>query len=133
MLVENTLLKTACHCLLLLVGFDTLTYRKDYDRSPILVGHEISCLSECIRAVQTWFHEPRLCNIFMPLSEITFLLCGRFIDLESLPVVGFSHHVDATGVFGVAHDHTCPNVLVREGGVCAANQAIRLCGFITFT
>ena len=32
--------KTACHFLLLLVGFDTLTYRKDYDRSPILVGHQ---------------------------------------------------------------------------------------------
>ena len=55
-LVENTLLKTACHFLLLLVGFDTLTYLKDYDRSPILVGHEISCLSECIRAVQTLFY-----------------------------------------------------------------------------
>ena len=40
-LAENTLLKTACHFLLLLVGFDTLTYRKDYDRSPILVGHHI--------------------------------------------------------------------------------------------
>ena len=38
-LAENTLLKTACHFLLLLIGFDTLTYRKDYDRSPILVGH----------------------------------------------------------------------------------------------
>ena len=38
-LAENTLLKTACHFLLLLVGFDTLAYRKDYDRSPILVGH----------------------------------------------------------------------------------------------
>ena len=31
---------TAYHFLLLLVGFDTLTYRKDYDRSPILVGHQ---------------------------------------------------------------------------------------------
>ena len=40
-LAENTLLKTACHFLLLLVGFDTLTYRKDYDRSPILVGHQL--------------------------------------------------------------------------------------------
>ena len=37
---ENTLLKTACHFLLLPVGFDSLTYRKDYDRSPILVGHQ---------------------------------------------------------------------------------------------
>ena len=41
-LAENTLLKTAYHFLLLLVGFDTLTYRKDYDRSPILVGHQSS-------------------------------------------------------------------------------------------
>ena len=36
-LAENTLLKTAYHFLLLLVGFDTLTYWKGYDRSPTLV------------------------------------------------------------------------------------------------
>ena len=40
-LAENTLLKTAYQFLLLFVGFDTLTYRKDYDRSPILVGHHV--------------------------------------------------------------------------------------------
>ena len=39
-LAEKTLLKTAYHFLLLLVGFDTLTYRKDYDRSPTLVGQQ---------------------------------------------------------------------------------------------
>ena len=44
-LAENTLLKTTCHFLLLLIGFDTLTYRKDYDRSPILVGHQDSFLA----------------------------------------------------------------------------------------
>ena len=44
-LAENTLLKTAYHFLLLLVGFDTLTYRKDYDRSPILMGHQDSFLA----------------------------------------------------------------------------------------
>ena len=44
-LAENTLLKTACHFLLLLIGFDTLTYRKDYDRSPTLVGHQDSFLA----------------------------------------------------------------------------------------
>ena len=44
-LAENTLLKTAYHFLLLLVGFDTLTYQKDYDRSPILVGHQDSFLA----------------------------------------------------------------------------------------
>ena len=27
------------------VGFDTLTYRKDYDRSPILMGHQDSFLA----------------------------------------------------------------------------------------
>ena len=43
-LAENTLLKTNCHFLLLLIGFDTLTYKKDYDRSPILVGHQYSFL-----------------------------------------------------------------------------------------
>ena len=44
-LVENSLLKTTCHFLPLLIGFNTLTYRKDYDRSPILVGDEDSFLA----------------------------------------------------------------------------------------
>ena len=39
-LTENRL-----HFLPLLVGFDTLTYRKDYDRSPTLVGHQDSFLA----------------------------------------------------------------------------------------
>ena len=43
-LVENTLLKTDYHFLLLLVGFDTLTYLKDYDRSSTLVGHQLAVL-----------------------------------------------------------------------------------------
>ena len=42
---EYIALKTAYHFLLLLVGFDTLTYRKYYDRSPILVGHQDSFLA----------------------------------------------------------------------------------------
>ena len=42
---RETLLKTAHHFLLLLVWFDTLTYRNDYDRSPILVGHQDSFLA----------------------------------------------------------------------------------------
>ena len=43
LLAENTLLKTAYHFLLLLVGFETLTYH--YDRSPTLVGHQDSFLA----------------------------------------------------------------------------------------
>jgi hypothetical protein len=34
------LVKTAHQHLLLLVGFDTLIYRKYYDTPPILVGHQ---------------------------------------------------------------------------------------------
>ena len=39
-LADITLLKTTCHFLLLLVGFDTLSYWKVYNWSPILVGHQ---------------------------------------------------------------------------------------------
>ena len=49
-LAENTLLKTAYHFLLLLVGFDTLTYRKDYDRSAILVGHQNPTIALSIKS-----------------------------------------------------------------------------------
>ena len=43
-LAEKTLLKTSYRFLMLLVGFDSLTYQKDYDRSPTLVGHQDSFL-----------------------------------------------------------------------------------------
>ena len=39
-LAENTLLKTTCHFLLLLIRFDALTYQKDYDWFPIPVGYQ---------------------------------------------------------------------------------------------
>jgi hypothetical protein len=37
---SDSLIKTARQHLLLLVGFDTLIYRKYYDTPPILVGHQ---------------------------------------------------------------------------------------------
>jgi hypothetical protein len=37
---SESLIKTACQHLLLLVGFDTLIYRKYYDTPLILVGHQ---------------------------------------------------------------------------------------------
>ena len=37
---SESLIKTTCQHLLLLVGFDTLIYRKYYDTPPILVGHQ---------------------------------------------------------------------------------------------
>jgi hypothetical protein len=43
---SDSLIKTACQHLLLLVGFDTLIYRKYYDTPPILVGHHPSMRRE---------------------------------------------------------------------------------------
>jgi hypothetical protein len=37
---SETLIKTTSQHFLLLVGFDTLIYRKYYDTPPILVGHQ---------------------------------------------------------------------------------------------
>jgi ABC-type dipeptide/oligopeptide/nickel transport system permease component len=37
---SDSLIKTACKQLLLLVGFDTLIYQKYYDTPPILMGHQ---------------------------------------------------------------------------------------------
>jgi hypothetical protein len=37
---SESLIKTTCQHLLLLVGFDTLIYRKYCDTPPILVGHQ---------------------------------------------------------------------------------------------
>jgi hypothetical protein len=37
---SDSLIKTACQHLLLLVGFDNLIYGKYYDTPPILVGHQ---------------------------------------------------------------------------------------------
>jgi hypothetical protein len=41
---SESLIKTTCQHLLLLVGFDTLIYRKYYDTPPILVGHHRAAL-----------------------------------------------------------------------------------------
>jgi hypothetical protein len=38
---SESLIKTACQYLLLLVGFDTLIYQKYYNTPPILVGHQL--------------------------------------------------------------------------------------------
>jgi hypothetical protein len=37
---SESLIKTACQHLLLLVGFNNLIYQKYYDTPPILVGHQ---------------------------------------------------------------------------------------------
>ena len=48
---SDSLIKSAYQHLLILVGFDTLIYRKYYDTPPILVGHQAAC-NECLPLVR---------------------------------------------------------------------------------
>jgi hypothetical protein len=49
---NESLIKTTCQHLLLLVGFDTLIYRKYYDTPLILVGHH----SQVASSLVWWLH-----------------------------------------------------------------------------
>ena len=77
-LAENTLLKTACHFLLLLVGFNTLTYRKDYDRSPILVGHQDSFLTLLPGSLHTSQDIPSTHHKLLSLALLYLPFASRF-------------------------------------------------------
>ena len=44
---SELLIQITCQHLLLLVGFDTLIYRKYYDTPPILVGHQSPARGAC--------------------------------------------------------------------------------------
>ena len=106
-LAEKTLLKTAYHFLLLLVGFDTLTYRKDYDRSPILVGH------------QDYFLAPLPCGMYIPMKMIGFRCLARSHTApawvpggpipDDLWVVWEGHPIAQT------HLATVPNAVAKRG------------------
>jgi hypothetical protein len=50
---SETLIKTTCQHLLLLVGFDTLIYQKYYDTPPILVGHQTPRMTQTL-LFRTW-------------------------------------------------------------------------------
>ena len=62
-----------------------------------------------------------------------YLLCGCLSNSESRPVVGFRPRVTSTGVFVENPDTLYPNVWSLKEVSGAANKAIGLCGFITFT
>jgi hypothetical protein len=53
---SESLIKTTCKHLLLLVGFDTLIYQKYYATPPILVGHQLSislvCCKQSIKRIE---------------------------------------------------------------------------------
>jgi hypothetical protein len=60
---SESLIKTTCQHLLLLVGFDTLIYRNYYDTPPILVGHHIpkqSSATPCHRFLPPWMFSSRV-------------------------------------------------------------------------
>jgi hypothetical protein len=48
---NESLIKTTCQHLLLLVGSDTLIYRKYYDTPPILVGHHGFLVVDLLKAL----------------------------------------------------------------------------------
>jgi hypothetical protein len=77
---SESLIKTASQHLLLLIGFDTLIYRKYYDTPPILVGHQLSPKPASIN-LQKWFLSPtgRL-NLGFILRK-TLPLCSSYLLL----------------------------------------------------
>ena len=76
-LAENTSLKTVYHFLLLLVGFDTLTYRKDYDRSPILVGHHMYVVIPLVVSCERRLHDTS--PLFGPRGRHWEVICRRWV------------------------------------------------------
>ena len=65
---SESFIKTACQHLLLLVGFDTLIYRKYYDTPPILVGHQDYFLAPLPGSVALKF-------LFLFALDIYFQFC----------------------------------------------------------
>jgi hypothetical protein len=56
---SESFIKTACQHLLLLVGFDTLIYRKYYDTPPILVGYQLRS-NRWVRDLRVVSQDPNL-------------------------------------------------------------------------
>src|SRR4051812_35402906 len=81
-----SLSKITCHYLLILVGFDTLTYLKGYDRSPTLVGHQLHADNIDLPDEHTVDNqEPRrlaciLGGALMPLTIRSFKLLARAVN-----------------------------------------------------
>ena len=85
---EITLLKTTCHFLLLLVGFDTLTYRKDYDWSPILVGHHVTLkpMEGIMQEIELRIRYYNLVSIGLPSSRIPVSLSCLVMNVKELVI-----------------------------------------------
>jgi hypothetical protein len=80
---SESLIKTTCQHLLLLIGFGTLIYRKYYDTPPILVGHQdyfLAPLPGSEALLKSGIGKGnRRCEYFLFLSFIFSLFCyGEF-------------------------------------------------------
>jgi hypothetical protein len=75
---SDSLIKTACQYLLLLVGFDTLIYQKYYDTPPILVGHHA--------AIFRIYYVFVLLGVFLSFNSILlrFLRCCALLKLSDM-------------------------------------------------
>jgi hypothetical protein len=77
---SESLIKTACQHLLLLVGFDTLIYRRYYDTPHILVGHQ--CLAEDVYPGRS------LVECHSGLKRLPCLLCFRVLPVQPYDTMG---------------------------------------------
>jgi hypothetical protein len=78
---SESLIKTTCQHLLLLVGFDTLIYQKYYDTPPILVGHQTALW----RATWRWWWS---------LSSVMWMVWSGQWEFLVLTTLRFWHLLD---------------------------------------
>jgi hypothetical protein len=86
---SESLIKTACQHLLLLVGFDTLIYQKYYDTPPILVGHEdyfLAPLPGSEALLKSGIGKGDFCCEYCFISVFYFILLWRSLHL--VPYLG---------------------------------------------
>jgi hypothetical protein len=74
---SDSLIKTTHQHLLLLVGFDTLIYRKYYDTPPILVGHQPSV--HLMQAIQ-WPSTRGMEHMYPPAEKERFPIISSLLN-----------------------------------------------------
>jgi hypothetical protein len=87
---SESLIEAACQHLLLLVGFDTLIYRKYYDTPPILVGYQdyfLAPLPGSEALLKSGIGKGNFCCEYFFISVFYFTLLLRILHLVSYLVV----------------------------------------------
>jgi hypothetical protein len=77
---SESLIKIACQHLLLLIGFDTLIYRKYYDTPPILVSHQpVLSMGVAPKAIVEIFSTIGSSKLFFYIPVDLLILCNDFV------------------------------------------------------